>query len=157
MNDSILLVDDSPKSVSSSRGHVLMQRNPWAEVRYEQAHENTGRLLEVLTAGDLDEFIRIVESEALTLHALMMSCGKGYLLMKPGTLGIIEKVRAFRQETDVPLAFSLDAGPNVHLIYPVAYTGQVKEFIWDQLVRFCKSGKWIDDNAGTGPVEIKPE
>jgi diphosphomevalonate decarboxylase len=154
MGNAILLVDDTPKDVSSSTGHVLMQANPWAPVRYGQAVENTIGLMEAISSGDMDEFTRIVESEAMTLHALMMSSGRGYFLLKPGTIEIIERVRKFRRETDIPLAFTLDAGPNVHIIYPRAYHERISSFIESQLIRFCKTGKWIDDTCGRGPVEI---
>ncbi len=154
MGDAILIVDESPKPVSSSKGHALMESNPWAAVRYGQAKMHTGRLIEVLAAGDAGEFVRIVEKEAMTLHSLMMSSDPGYILLKPGTLEIIDKVRQFRLETTIPLAFTLDAGPNVHIIYPARFRESVKDFIEHQLAGHCSKGKWIDDNAGEGPVEI---
>lgn len=154
MRDAILIVDENPKSVSSSAGHSLMKDNPWAPVRYKQAVDNTVRLAEVISAGDVDEFIRIVEKEAMTLHSLMMSSDPGYILMKPGTLAIIEKVHSFRRKTNIPVAFTLDAGPNVHLIYPGRFYERVIEFIVEELVNHCSRGKWIDDLAGAGPVEI---
>lgn len=154
MNDSILIVDEKPKSVSSSSGHSLMKNNPWATTRYEQAAHNTIRLLEVLKSGDMDEFVKIVEKEALTLHSLMMSSDPGYILVKPGTLLIIEKIIEFRHDTGIPVCFTLDAGPNVHLIYPAAYSDKVKDLINRHLAGYCHGSKWIDDEAGTGPVEI---
>ena len=38
--------------------------------------------------------------------------------MKQGTLSTIEKVWEFRKDTKIPLSFTLDAGANVHLLYP---------------------------------------
>lgn len=154
MRNAILLVDVSAKSVSSSKGHSLMDSNPWSATRYDQARRNVVRMLDVLRSGDTDEFIRLTESEALTLHALMMSSETGYLLMKPNTLEIIEKVRKFRMETQVPLAFTLDAGPNVHLIYPAGQYEKVREFIVNELSGHCRNGQWIDDYAGTGPEQV---
>lgn len=154
MRDAIMIVDENPKSVSSSAGHSLMKDNPWSPVRYKQAVTNTVRLAEVLSTGDVDEFIRIVEKEAMTLHSLMMSSDPGYILMKPGTLAIIEKVHSFRKKTNIPVAFTLDAGPNVHLIYPGRFYEPIKKFIGEELVKHCSRGKWIDDLGGAGPVEI---
>ena len=155
MGDAILIVDESPKPVSSSMGHALMESNPWSATRYGQARMHTGRLIEVLAAGDAGEFVRIVEKEAMTLHSLMMSSDPGYILLKPGTLEIIGKVRQFRLDTAIPLAFTLDAGPNVHLIYPARFRESIKDFVQQQLIKHCSGGKWIDDNTGQGPVEIK--
>jgi diphosphomevalonate decarboxylase len=156
MGDAILIVDESPKPVSSSAGHALMTANPWSPARYEQAREHTGRLISVLAAGDAEEFVRIVEKEAMTLHSLMMSSDPGYILLKPGTLEIIERVRRFRSETSVPVAFTLDAGPNVHLIYPVRFRESVKELVEQQLLQYCSGERWIDDGTGEGPVAISP-
>lgn len=154
MGDAILIVDESPKKVSSSRGHALMHSNPWSPVRYEQARIHASRLIEVLASGDSDEFVRLVENEAMTLHSLMMSSEPGYILMKPGTLEIIARVQRFRETTKIPVAFTLDAGPNVHLVYPVNFRGSVIDFINNELAGFCSNGKWIDDIMGQGPVQI---
>jgi diphosphomevalonate decarboxylase len=43
-------------------------------------------------------FAEIVENEALSLHALMMSAKPGYMLMKGASIAIIEKVRAYRKK-----------------------------------------------------------
>jgi diphosphomevalonate decarboxylase len=42
--------------------------------------------------ADLDAFIKIVESEALTLHAMMMTSMPYFILMKPNTLQIINAI-----------------------------------------------------------------
>ena len=65
--DVILLVDKGEKQVSSSVGHDLMHNHPYAERRFQQANENLSKLILILQSGDLSEFIKIVENEALTL------------------------------------------------------------------------------------------
>ena len=68
--------------------------------RFEQAHENMSKLIDIFKSGDLDAFIEIVESEALTLHAMMMTSMPYFILMKPNTLEIINKIWEYREETD---------------------------------------------------------
>jgi diphosphomevalonate decarboxylase len=154
MKDSILIVDDTPKMVSSSAGHSLMSDNPWAAVRYRQAGDAAARMIRVLESGDMEEFVKIVEKEALTLHSLMMTSDPPFVLMKPGTLAVIEKVRAFRKDTGIPVAFTLDAGPNVHLLYPASFSEKVRQLISAELLRHCGRPEWIDDFRGTGPQLI---
>ena len=60
---------------------------------------------------------------------------------------------SFRQETKLPVYFTLDAGPNIHLMYPASVKEQVKAFIDSQLVPLCEGGQFIEDNAGKGPIE----
>ena len=144
-HDSIMIVSNKEKSVSSRVGHSLMNGHPLAEQRYATARENTERLLKVLKNGDLEEFIDIAETEALQLHEMMATSTPSYKLMEPNTLKIIDLVREFRQDTKIPACFTLDAGPNVHLLYPDACDKQVKEFIKSNLLQYCHDNQCIDD------------
>ena len=152
--DSILIVSGETKSVSSRAGHGLMEGNPYAPARYAQANENIKNLLAALKSGDLDTFMNITESEALQLHALMMCSNPSFMLMKPNTLRIIEAVRCFRNETNIPLCFTLDAGPNAHLLYPENEADKVEKFIKDELVTYCNQGRWMADHVGDGPKKL---
>ena len=152
--DSILIVSGETKSVSSRAGHGLMEGNPYATARYAQANENIKNLLTALKSGDLDTFINITESEALQLHALMMCSNPSFILMKPNTLRIIETIRNFRNETQIPLCFTLDAGPNVHLLYPDSEAKKVENFIKSELITYCNQGRWIADHVGDGPKKL---
>ena len=153
-HDSILIVSGETKSVSSRAGHALMEGNPYASARYAQANENIKNLLSSLKSGDLDTFINITESEALQLHALMMCSNPSFILMKPNTLSLINEIRAFRDETKIPLCFTLDAGPNVHLLYPESEAEKVDYFIKNNLAAYCVDNKWIADHVGDGPKKL---
>ena len=152
--DSILIVSDAQKTVSSRAGHALMDTNPYAATRYATAKQNVAMLMNALRTGDLETFIRITESEAMQLHALMMCSEPSFVLMKPNTLTIIESLRNFRKEMDIPLCFTLDAGPNVHVLYPAQYAEMVERFIMDELESYCNEGQWIPDNIGDGASRL---
>lgn len=153
-HDDIIIVSDAKKSVSSSAGHALMENNIFANSRYQQADLHMSILLKAMQEGDLVTFGKVVEDEALSLHALMMCSDPSYILMKPGTLEVIEKIRNFRKETNLPLFFTLDAGPNVHMIYPDIIKEQVDTFVTDHLVTIAHNGRIIKDHVGQGPVKI---
>ncbi|MGB7395965.1 MAG: diphosphomevalonate decarboxylase [Pricia sp.] len=148
--DTILLVDEGQKQVSSTVGHNLMQGHPFAEQRFEQARKNLTELASVFESGDLRRFIEIVESEALTLHAMMMASRPYFILMKPNTLEIIQKIRGFREESKANLCFTLDAGANVHVLYPEKDKEEVYAFIQKELLPLCQDGKHICDRSGSG-------
>ena len=152
--DTILLVDKGEKQVSSTVGHDLMHNHPFAEQRFAQAHENLSAIKTVLENGNLDEFIKIVESEALTLHAMMMTSMPYFILMKPNTLEIINRIWKFRNNTKIPLCFTLDAGANVHILYPENVLESVLQFIKDELVGYCQNGQYICDAIGKGATKI---
>lgn len=153
-HDDILIVSEGEKSVSSSAGHQLMENNPYSNARYQQANDRLRRLLETMEDGNLDYFGQIVENEALTLHAMMMSSQPSYLLMHPNTIAIIQRIRAFRAETKHPVYFSLDAGPNVHLLYPESIIHEVRPFVDELLAPLCEAGKYLPDWVGEGPEEL---
>ncbi|MBN2806144.1 MAG: diphosphomevalonate decarboxylase [Prolixibacteraceae bacterium] len=152
MGDAVLLVSSQQKSVSSSLGHHLMTVHPFAEARYKQAETNLQALMVCLQVGDFESFACIVENEALTLHSLLMTSSDDGLLLKANTLHIIDEIRRFRSETGLQMCFTLDAGPNVHLLYPLGEREKVMDFITFRLLRFCENEQWIDDQIGTGPV-----
>ena len=152
--DTILLVDKGEKQVSSTVGHDLMHDHPFAERRFAQAHENLDSLKAIFANGNLEEFIKIVESEALTLHAMMMTSMPYFILMKPNTLEIINAIWKFRNDTKIAVCFTLDAGANVHVLYPNKDKEIVLQFIQSELVGYCQNGQYICDQIGTGAIEI---
>lgn len=152
--DSVLIVHKGKKNFSSTKGHTLMADNPYSEIRYKQANEHLGKLVDILESGDVDAFINLCEIEALTLHAMMMTSGPGYFEMKPNSLKIMELIREFRAQTGVKIAFTLDAGPNIHLLYPPESRNEVLPFIKKRLLPFCQEMAWIDDCAGHGPEKL---
>jgi diphosphomevalonate decarboxylase len=153
-HDDILIVSSSPKAVSSSAGHALMTGHAYAQARYKQAHERTEVLWNAIKGGDAETFGIIAEQEAMTLHALMMMSDPSYLLMEPVTMQLIKKIREFREDTQLPLYFTLDAGPNLHVLYPFDIMEEVQPFIESELIPECENGLFIRDNTGEGPEEL---
>lgn len=149
--DSIVIVDGGEKAVSSRAGHALMNNHPYKDVRFKHANDQLAKLVTVMKAGDVDTFCDIVETEALELHGLMMNSSPSYTLMRPNTLAVIEKVRAFRKSTGHPICFTLDAGPNVHLLYPESVFNEVNDFMINEIAPLAQGGLIIHDKVGSGP------
>ncbi len=152
--DTILLVDKGEKQVSSTVGHELMHGHPFAQNRFDQAHEHLAQLKAIFATGNLEHFIALVESEALTLHAMMMTSQPYFILMKPNTLEIIQRIWQFRARTNTPICFTLDAGANVHVLYPLAYKESCLQFIQAELVGYCQKEQYICDEIGNGSQMI---
>ena len=145
-NDWVLLIHEGQKSVSSTVGHGLMNTNPYADRRFQEARENFGPMKEILASGDMEQFIKLVEHEALTLHAMMMMSDPAFILMKTGTLAVINKIWDFRKETGLPLFFTLDAGANVHLLFPDNGSEEtIKSFIETELLQHTQNNGVVKD------------
>lgn len=154
LHDDILIVSSAEKSVSSTAGHNLMVDNPYADIRYAEARRKLLNLAEIIESGDINAFGKIVEEEAMSLHALMMCSDPSYVLMEPASLTVINEIRRFRKETGTPIFFTLDAGPNVHVIYPDSAKNLAQLFVKEKLLKHCEDGRHIFDVMGDGPKRI---
>lgn len=152
-HDDILIVSGKEKSVSSRAGHKLMENNPYAVPRFEQANQHIRILIDSMKSGDLEVFGSIVEKEALTLHALMMCSQPPYILMEPNTLSLIREIQNFRRTENIPVFFTLDAGPNIHMLYPDQYVKEINSFK-SELKKYCFNGRIIEDKVGIGPIKL---
>ena len=152
--DVILLVDKGEKQVSSTVGHNLMHNHPYAENRFKQANENLSKMSAILQNGDIKSFINLVESEALTLHAMMLTSNPYFILMKPNTLEIINRIWEYRQEKNSNICFTLDAGANVHVLFPENEKESVLQFIENELANFCQKKHYICDTVGLGAKKL---
>jgi len=154
LNDTIIVVDKEPKRISSRDGHTFMEMHPWRKGRIEQAHQNMGLLIEALKKGDWPLFQKVTENEALSLHALMLASEGGILLWKGNTIDWMHYIRDQRKKISLPLTFTLDAGANLHLLYPVEVKDQVMEIIDSSPVPRLEI---LHDQTGKGPLMLLNE
>lgn len=150
LKDAVLLIDQNEKKISSSAGHAMMDTHPFRENRIKQANQHTKKILKAMREGDWELFGNILETEALTLHAMMMTSSPSYLLLAPNTLAAIEKIRDYRKKTSISAYFTIDAGPNIHLIYLQKDEESVESFIKQNLTDLCHDGRIIFDQCGAG-------
>lgn len=154
IQDAILLIDPAQKKVSSSAGHGLMNSHPFKDARINQAHQNTDKLLEILKSGNWADFFEIAENEALTLHGLMMNSSPSFTLLHPRSLQAIAIIREARETEGLTVGFSMDAGPNIHLLYPQWEEARIKPWIDQALAPLCAGEKVLYDRVGTGPAKL---
>jgi diphosphomevalonate decarboxylase len=154
-HDAVLVVSRSEKPTSSRAGHALMDVHPFKNARYEQANRNISDIIKAIETGDLETFGRITEEEALTLHGLMFTSNPSVLLLLGNSLDIIHCLRTFRSEKHLPVCFTIDAGPNIHVLYPESAKSDVERWISSEMSQLCESNYWIADCVGSGPKRLK--
>ena len=153
LRDAIIVVSARPKELSSSLGHRSMNGHPFLQGRLTQARQNMAGILGALASGDFEQFGAVAENEALSLHALIMSACPATILLQPGTLAVIQHVREARKK-GLPLCFTLDAGANVHILYPGDEAAAVEPFINEVLSPYCEKSRVIFDACGNGPERL---
>jgi diphosphomevalonate decarboxylase len=154
LRDAILIVDSGEKSVSSSAGHQLMNNHPHRDSRVLHANSNFEKLLKALKNGDFKLFSEVSEVEALDLHAMMMTSNPSFILLSPNSLLIINLIRQFRIEKNIDITFTIDAGPNIHVLYPENQSSRVEEFLNEKILKALICQNIIYDQVGEGPKKI---
>ena len=81
---------------------------------------------------------------------MMMTSNPYFILMKSNTLQIIDSIWKFREQTGSNVCFTLDAGANVHVLFPEKEKKLVNDFIARELVQFCQKNEYICDSVGFG-------
>ena len=117
-----VLLDSSPKEVSSSAGHRAAWCSPFFQARLDQLPGTLETVRRALLDRDWDRLAPAVEREAVSMHAVAItSCLpdspwlSGLYYWGPKTLSLIHAVQSWRQ-AGIPVCFTIDAGPNVHLL-----------------------------------------
>ena len=145
--DAVIVLQTSPCKISSSYGHQLMEKHPAATLRYAQAQDNLQKMVQAWKQDDYATILTLIEQEAWMLVALLLTSDPPLQSLTPATLEVIQEVQRWRHGEHLPVAFSLDAGPNVHVLYP----GQVKAQVQAKLQQSFAARWPIYFNAvGTG-------
>ncbi|MFZ4399935.1 MAG: diphosphomevalonate decarboxylase [Bacteroidales bacterium] len=153
LQDAILIVSAKEKTLSSSAGHALMKEHPYANGRLNQAKQHMELFRKALKEGDLELLSMLTENEALSLHALIMSSGSTDILLEPESLELIQRIRKARQK-GLAVFFTIDAGPNIHLLYPESAKENVNKFILNELKDICPANRIIFDECGGAAVKM---
>jgi diphosphomevalonate decarboxylase len=101
--------------VKTEIAHEESVSSPFFTSRVREVKAEVSKLLRAIKKGDVSEVCRIAENDSLSLHAVTMTGKGGLVLMSPETINVIRRVRAMREEQDIPVWYSLDTGPSVFL------------------------------------------
>lgn len=115
LRDIVAVVAPERKKVSSAEGHLLASASPFLEARLSQAQALVPKVRDAILARDLMELGPLIEADALAMHFVMMSSDPPLFYWSPATINIIKKCHEWREQ-GLQVYFTIDAGPNVHLI-----------------------------------------
>lgn len=124
--DIVAVVDTGEKSVSSAGGHSMAHTSPLNDARVAAAKGTLEDVHAAITQRDLTALGPFIERDALAMHGVMMTSSPSLVYWQPGTLSIIHAVLQWRTRDGVPVYFTIDAGPNVHLICEAGTVQEVR-------------------------------
>lgn len=131
-----VIVAQEEKQISSTDGHALTRRSPFFSARLETLPARLEAVRRAILERDFVTFGQEIEQEALSLHMVAMTSPletggawqSGAYYWTPATLELLLAVQQWRRD-GVPVYFTLDAGPTVHLVCPESAVGDVRSAV----------------------------
>lgn len=113
--DIVAVVSSAEKRVSSASGHVIAHSSPLLDGRISSLDTALEEVRAAIETRDLERLGPVIEQDAMAMVSVMMTSSPSLLYWQPGTIELIHIVRDWREE-NLPVYFTVDAGPNVHLM-----------------------------------------
>jgi diphosphomevalonate decarboxylase len=123
--DLIAIVGENSKKVSSTEGHAIAETSPFYKTRITGMEDKIREIKSAMKARDFTKFGEILEAEAINMHAVMMTSDPPLYYWLPETLKVMAQVVELRSG-GLACYFTIDAGPNVHIICNEADADKIK-------------------------------
>jgi diphosphomevalonate decarboxylase len=113
--DCIILVSQDEKPISSKMGHSLAKTSLLQPARVADTPRRLVTCRNAIMNHDFEMLTEVVELDSNLMHAVMLTSTPTLLYWQPATVAIMEAVQSWRKE-GFPVCYSIDAGPNVHVL-----------------------------------------
>lgn len=143
--DIVVIVSEDEKDVSSTHGHEIATTSPFFQTRIAKIKEKIKKLKNFIKEKNFQKFGELIEAEALELHTIMLTSTPSLIYWHPATIKIMKEVKKLRQK-DLPVYFTIDAGPHLHLICQKENTDKIAI----KLKQFREINKIIVNYAAVG-------
>jgi diphosphomevalonate decarboxylase len=125
LTDLIAIVDAGPKKVGSAEGNVLARTSPLQTARVADAPRRLDACRRAILNRNFPALSEIVEEDTRLMHAVMMTSRPPLIYWETATLELMRFIPQWRAE-GVPVAYTIDAGPNVHCLCPEESAAEVE-------------------------------
>ena len=123
----LLVIEGGPKPVGSREGmRRTVESSPLYAAWPAAARRDLAALRAAVLARDFDLLGRTAEANALAMHATMLAARPAVRYWRPDTVAVLDRVSELRGQ-GVSVFATLDAGPNVKLLYLAADERAVRQ------------------------------
>lgn len=129
IRDIVCIVSDKEKKVGSTEGMGGIRTSPFWRERLKAVPETIDACIGAVRRKNFREFGVVVERECINMHAVMMTQEPPLFYWSDTTMRIINALVDVRSRIDFPVFFTIDAGPNVHLLCESKQEKAVESFI----------------------------
>lgn len=124
----VVVVDNQEKKVSSSQAHQRVKTSPKYAMRKQKAEQHLHNLLQAMSKQDWTQAYKICWDEFQDMHELFSTCAQPFSYITEQSQDVLDKVQAlWQQHKDGPIV-TMDAGPNVHLLYRLDQMDLAQQF-----------------------------
>lgn len=116
ISDVVAIVTNKMKKISSTQGHQLAETSPFQKTRIKRIGKRIQFVKKAIRKRNFSTFGRIIEQEALEMHAICLTSYPPILYWEPTTIEIMKKIQSWREQEEMEAYFTIDAGPSVHVI-----------------------------------------
>jgi diphosphomevalonate decarboxylase len=113
--DIVAVVDPAAKKVGSAENHRLVGTSPYFATRLAEVPARNELARRAILERDVRTLGHVIEADAVSMHVVCMTMRPPSFYWSPGTLAVMHAVRGWREQ-GLESYFTIDAGPNVHVI-----------------------------------------
>jgi len=124
--DLVAVVSERHKAVGSTGGHALASTSALQSARVADTPRRLMICREAITNKDFLTLANIIEEDTLMMHGVMMTSRPSLIYWNPPTMAVMSHVLELRM-SGIPVAFTIDAGPNVHVISTQDYSDMLTQ------------------------------
>jgi len=122
--DCIAIVSQAHKFTGSTEGHARAHTSPLQAARQAEVPRLLAECRRAILERDFEALAVLTELDCHLMHAVMMTSSPPLLYWQPATLSIMQAAREWRKR-GLPVCYTIDAGPNVHVICEAGAAAQV--------------------------------
>jgi len=126
--DCVAVVSSRHKQTGSTEGHALAPTSPLQAARIADASRRLDLCRRAILERDFGAFAAVVEQDSDMMHAVMMTSTPGLFYWQPASVRVMGAVREWRAG-GLPVCYTVDAGPNIHVICPREQAGEVERLV----------------------------
>lgn len=128
LHDIVIIPSTEEKKVGSTEGHELAWTSPDFKARLADMPRRNKECIDAIRAKDFAKLQYVAEEDSLDMHHVMETSVPSIQYLTPDTHRIILDVEDLRSTQKIPVLYTMDAGPTVHLFCPDESVNIVRDF-----------------------------
>ncbi|MDR0406890.1 MAG: hypothetical protein LBH38_02290 [Holosporales bacterium] len=125
----VVVISSQEKAVSSSQGHMSAITSPLFPLRHAALPRILEEIKDALYKGDWQTLTHHAERDAFAMHAVMQTMQEPVCYLLPQTNSFLNFFIRQRDQHAIRAFWTLDAGPNIHLLFHKEDFGRVEDIL----------------------------